>query len=90
MLAYIVRRLLLVIPTLLGIMLVNFLIVQAAPGGPVEQVLAEISGTAGSATDRLTGGGASSEAGGATTAAPGDAGAGSRYRGARGLASGRP
>jgi microcin C transport system permease protein len=38
--AYIVRRLLLIIPTLLGIMLINFVIVQTAPGGPVEQAIA--------------------------------------------------
>ena len=37
MLAYIVRRLLLIIPTLFGILLINFIIIQAAPGGPVEQ-----------------------------------------------------
>ncbi|MDH5490176.1 MAG: microcin ABC transporter permease, partial [Rhodospirillaceae bacterium] len=34
--AYIIRRLLLIIPTLFGIMAINFIIVQAAPGGPVE------------------------------------------------------
>ena len=39
MLAYILRRLLLMMPTLLGIMVVNFFIVQAAPGGPVEQMI---------------------------------------------------
>ena len=55
MLAYIVRRLLLVIPTLLGIMVLNFVIVQAAPGGPVEQVLAQIKGQATSATARVSG-----------------------------------
>ena len=45
MAAYILRRLLLIIPTLLGIMTINFFIVQAAPGGPVEQVIAELTGT---------------------------------------------
>ena len=40
MLAYILRRLLLVVPTLFGIMVLNFFIVQAAPGGPVEQMIA--------------------------------------------------
>ena len=40
MLAYIIRRLLLIIPTLFGIMTLNFLIVQAAPGGPIEQIVA--------------------------------------------------
>jgi len=57
MLAYLVRRLLLVIPTLLGIMVLNFVIVQAAPGGPVEQVLAQIKGTATGATARVSGAG---------------------------------
>ena len=52
MLAYIIRRLLLIIPTLFGIMVVNFIIVQAAPGGPVEQLIAQIQGTAVEATDR--------------------------------------
>ena len=44
MLGYIVRRLLLIIPTLLCILLVNFFIVQAAPGGPVEQAIARLQG----------------------------------------------
>ncbi len=42
--AYILRRLLLVIPTLLGIMVVNFTLVQFVPGGPVEQIIAQIEG----------------------------------------------
>ena len=42
MLAYVARRLLLMIPTLLGIMLANFVIIQAAPGGPVQQVIAQL------------------------------------------------
>ena len=42
MLAYIFRRLLLIIPTLFGILLINFVIIQAAPGGPVEQMLSLI------------------------------------------------
>ena len=45
MLAYIARRLLLIIPTLLGIMVVNFAVIQSAPGGPVEQLIAQITGT---------------------------------------------
>jgi len=55
MLGYLLRRLLLIIPTLLCILLVNFFIVQAAPGGPVEQAIARLQGI----------GGASSSAGGA-------------------------
>ncbi len=60
MLAYILRRLLLIIPTLFGILLLNFIIVQAAPGGPVEQMIAKIEGLdhgAGGATGRISGGG---------------------------------
>ncbi|MFW6324190.1 MAG: microcin ABC transporter permease, partial [Desulfovibrionales bacterium] len=44
MIAYIIRRLLLIIPTLLGIMTINFFVIQAAPGGPVEQVIARMQG----------------------------------------------
>jgi len=76
-LAYLVRRLLLVIPTLFGIMVLNFVIVQAAPGGPVEQVLAELKGTATSATVRVTG-----TAGDAGT---GSGSGGDAMRGTRGL-----
>jgi microcin C transport system permease protein len=57
MLAYIVRRLLLMIPTLFGIMVLNFAIIQAAPGGPVEQMIQKIKGTGVSATERVSGGG---------------------------------
>ncbi len=55
MTAYIARRLLLMIPTLLGIMLVNFVIVQSAPGGPVERLIAELKGHGVAATARLGG-----------------------------------
>lgn len=58
MTAYIIRRLLLVIPTLLGIMTINFFVIQAAPGGPVEQMIAKLEGKQVSATERFTGGGA--------------------------------
>jgi microcin C transport system permease protein len=82
--AYILRRLLLVIPTLFGIMVINFVIVQFAPGGPVEQMIAELRGQAGigAPLERIGGGGQEIIAPGAPTAV--DAGAG-RYRGARGL-----
>ena len=56
MLAYIVRRLLLMIPTLIGIMVINFTIVQFAPGGPVEQIIAQVTGTDVGATARIGGG----------------------------------
>ncbi len=52
--AYLLRRLLLLIPTLLGIIAINFAIVQFAPGGPVEQAVAEARGGPG-ATARITG-----------------------------------
>ena len=76
MAAYLLRRLLLVVPTLLGIIAINFAVVQLAPGGPVEQMIAELKGKGGETTGRLTGGGAGE------TAAPTASG---DYRGARGL-----
>ena len=54
MTAYIVRRLLLMIPTLLAIMGINFFIIQVAPGGPVEQVLANLAGIGDTMTQRVT------------------------------------
>ena len=53
MLAYILRRVLLMIPTLFGIMVLNFVVIQFAPGGPIEQIIAEIQGTAVGATARI-------------------------------------
>ncbi|MBC9250298.1 microcin ABC transporter permease [Pseudomonas alcaligenes] len=76
MLAYILRRLLLIIPTLFGILLINFVIIQAAPGGPVEQMIAKLEGfdaASGGATGRISGGGGEVSV------------AGSSYRGAQGL-----
>jgi microcin C transport system permease protein len=55
MLAYIIRRLLLIIPTLFGIMLVNFALVQAAPGGPIDQVISQLRGGEGGALARIAG-----------------------------------
>ncbi|MCG8517162.1 MAG: microcin C ABC transporter permease YejB [Pseudomonadales bacterium] len=55
--AYILRRLALMIPTLVGIMLLNFIVVQAAPGGPIEQFIANMEGHGGGTLDRATGGG---------------------------------
>ena len=54
MFKYIIKRLLLIIPTLFGILTVNFLIIQAAPGGPVERAIAQIKGTDVSVTQRFT------------------------------------
>lgn len=72
---YILKRLLLIIPTLLGILLVNFIIIQAAPGGPVEQMIAKMQGfdqATGGTTGRISGGGA-------------EVSTGTTYRGAQGL-----
>ncbi|MDB5522600.1 MAG: microcin transporter permease [Rhizobium sp.] len=78
--AYILRRLLLMIPTLLGIMLLSFTIVQFAPGGPVEQIIADLTGQ-NSGSDRLNSGG--NDLGFNDNAGSSDAS--SRYRGAQGL-----
>lgn len=81
MVAYIIRRLLLIIPTLFGIMVLNFVIVQFAPGGPVEQTIAELKGTAISVTAPIVG---SQSDLGTNTPDP-TSGNTSTYRGARGL-----
>src|SRR4029453_9429914 len=83
MLAYLIRRLLLMIPTLLGIMILNFIVIQFAPGGPIEQMLAELQGTAVSATARFSGEGTEVQSGAPKTGT-GSEGS-SKYRGARGL-----
>jgi microcin C transport system permease protein len=86
MFAYVSRRILLMIPTLLGIMLISFTIVQFAPGGPVERVLAQLQGNDASATSRIAGGAGGDFSGGGQTQPGGSAGEGSsKYRGAQGL-----
>lgn len=82
MIAYILKRLLLMIPTLLGIMLISFVIIQFVPGGPVEKMIAELQGHDTSATQRVSGGGG--DLGGAT-AAQGSAGQNGTYKGSQGL-----
>ncbi len=77
MIAYAIRRIALIIPTLLAIMVVNFVIVQAAPGGPVEQMISRLKGSTVSATERVSGGTGELK--------PQTGGNESRYRGARGL-----
>ena len=86
MTAYIIRRILFMVPTLLGIMLVSFLVVQFAPGGPVERVIAKITGSDTGATSRISGssGGDFGSQGAAQGGAALDA-TGSKYRGAQGL-----
>ncbi len=80
MAAYILRRLLLIIPTMLGIMTIAFLIIQFAPGGPVEKVIAELTGVASGASDRVSGGG-----GDFNSQNLGSDDITSKYRGAQGL-----
>jgi microcin C transport system permease protein len=78
--AYILRRLMLMVPTLLGIMVINFFVIQAAPGGPVEQAISQLQGR-GDVTARITGGGG--EGAGAQPSRSGQSS--EATRGARGL-----
>jgi microcin C transport system permease protein len=82
--AYIAKRVLLMIPTLFGIMLMTFAIIQFVPGGPIERIISQIQGTAVDATARIGG------QGGGEVGRAGDSGIGSnsvtvKYRGAQGL-----
>nr|WP_024965105.1 microcin C ABC transporter permease YejB [Pantoea sp. IMH] len=77
--AYLLRRLLLIVPTLWAIITINFFIVQIAPGGPVDQALANIE--FGQTTGLPGTGGAETQARGSLSVNPGD----SQYRGSRGL-----
>ena len=72
--AYVLRRLLLMIATLIGVMLINFVLIQFVPGGPIEQIIASIESDS-SATDRISGGGSEVASGNSETS----------YKGARGL-----
>ncbi|MPT24163.1 microcin C ABC transporter permease YejB [Ancylobacter polymorphus] len=83
MLAYIVRRIALMVPTVIGIMLISFVVVQFAPGGPVERMIAELTGQGSSATARISGSGG--DFGGMPQSAPGGDPVSSKYRGAQGL-----
>jgi microcin C transport system permease protein len=80
--AYVIRRLLLVIPTLFAIMVINFVIVQAAPGGPIDVVVAQMRGLNTDATARFTGaGGGDIQSSGGGTGLSGE----ERSRAGRGL-----
>src|ERR1700694_295498 len=81
--AYIARRILLMLPTLLGILFVSFIVVQFAPGGPVERVIAQLSGADAGGTSRISGGGGDFGARGQVGASSNAVG--SKYRGAQGL-----
>ena len=77
MIAYAIRRVLLMIPTLFAIMVLNFVIVQAAPGGPVQTMIAKLKGNMVSATERISGG--------QNETAPAQSSGENFYRGARGI-----
>ena len=87
MAAYIVRRLLFMIPTLFGIMLVSFVVVQFAPGGPVERIIAQLSGADTGASSRIAGSGQGGDFGSRGQAQGGSQidSVTSKYRGAQGL-----
>src|SRR5262245_62238417 len=86
MTAYIIRRLLFMVPTMFGVMLVAFVVVQFAPGGPVEQVIAKLTGSDTGATSRISGsaGGDFGSRGMAQGGSQIDATT-SKYRGAKGI-----
>jgi microcin C transport system permease protein len=79
MLNYIIKRILLMIPTLLGVMLLTFAVIQFVPGGPVEQIIAKLEGQNTDGTSRISGSG--NETAGGENAD----GSGGKYRGAQGL-----
>ncbi len=89
MAAYLLKRILLMIPTMFGIMLISFIVIQFAPGGPVERVIAQLTGTGVNATDRFSGSSSDSLSGQSGQNVPGQGGAAdpvsSKYRGAQGL-----
>jgi microcin C transport system permease protein len=81
MTAYIIRRLALMIPTLLGIMLINSIVIETAPGGPVEQAIAQLTGEGSAITERITRAGTGETLGQVASLES----AKSPYRGAQGL-----
>ena len=85
MATYLLKRVLLIIPTLFGIMLISFAIIQFAPGGPVERVIAQIMGTDVSATARIGGGQGDGMASSQSQSTQSAGDVSSKYRGAQGL-----
>lgn len=88
MAAYLLKRLLLMIPTLFGIMLISFIIVQFAPGGPVERIIAQLTGHDSSMVQRIGGGGNDALSNNNSQSQLGQGAAEavtSKYRGAQGL-----
>ena len=85
MTAYLIRRVLLMLPTVFGIMLISFLVVQFAPGGPVERVISQLSGRDTGATSRISGSASGDFAGGQQLPGGAIQTINSKYRGAQGL-----
>src|SRR5215510_14489463 len=85
MTAYIARRILLMVPTLLGILFVSFVVVQFAPGGPVERIIAQLSGADTGGTSRISGGQGDFGPRGAQQGGASADAVSSKYRGAQGL-----
>ena len=81
--SYLLKRILLMIPTLLGIMLMTFAVIQFVPGGPVEQVIAKMQGTDTDATARISGNSGNEAGGNDQSRAGGDVSI--KYKGAQGL-----
>jgi len=84
MATYLLKRILLIFPTMFGIMVLSFAIVQFAPGGPIERVIAQISGTDVAATARI-GGSPGDGLAPSAQSQPGMGEVGSKYRGSQGL-----
>ncbi len=88
MAAYLLKRILLIFPTMFGILLISFLVIQLAPGGPVERMIAQLTGHDVSMTSRVGGGGGDGLGQGGAQAQAGQGSADSvtsKYRGAQGL-----
>ncbi|HZS64180.1 MAG TPA: microcin C ABC transporter permease YejB [Xanthobacteraceae bacterium] len=83
--AYLIRRLLFMVPTLFGIMLVSFVVVQFAPGGPVERVIAQVTGRDTGATSRFSGAPRGDFSAGQQLPGLAEQSINSKYRGAQGL-----
>jgi microcin C transport system permease protein len=82
---YILRRIILIIPTLVGVMFLNFLLMQAVPGGPVEQMIGELKGKGQASIERITGGGSELSTSASTGSMTGASDITGKYRGAQGL-----
>ncbi len=82
MAAYLLKRFLLIFPTLFGIMLISFAVIQFAPGGPIDRIIAQVQGTEVKASDRVGGGGGGDGLGNRNQTISGES---SKYRGAQGL-----